>query len=360
MSAFLSKRHDALPVYVPGEHADGEGFIRLNTNESPYPPSPGVLAAVAGEVDGLGFYNDPDATRLHEAIAQINGVDPACVMATNGSDEALYLAFLAFSDEKTPIALPDVTYGYYDLFAALHHIPLHRVPLCEDYTVDPRDYMGLHEMIVLANPNAPTGLALGLDEIEEIARSNPQNVVLIDEAYVDFGADSALPLIARCKNLLVVRTFSKSRSMAGARIGYALGDAELIADLRRIHNAAGLYSVSSMAQAAGVAACRENDYYVENCKKIMSARKSTIDALRELGFAVTDSLGNFVFAGHPRFSGEELASALKSRGVLVRWFSGARTRDRCRITVGTQQQMDRMIACVRDILREREEGHEKR
>ena len=360
MSAFLSKRHDALPAYVPGEHADTGDFIRLNTNESPYPPSPGVLAAVAGEVEGLNFYNDPDATRLHEALAQLNGVDPACVMATNGSDEALYLAFLAFADKGTPIALPDVTYGYYDLFAALHHIPLHRVPLREDYTVDPGDYCGLGEMIVLANPNAPTGLALGLDEIERIASGNPGNVVLIDEAYVDFGAKSAASLIPRLKNLLVVRTFSKSRSMAGARIGYALGDAELIADLRRIHNAAGLYSVSSMAQAAGIAACRENDYYVQNCKKIVDAREATTRALCEMGFAVTRSLGNFVFAGHPALSGEELAAALRERGVLVRWFDGARTKDRCRITIGTQQQMDRMLACVRDILREREEGHEKR
>ncbi len=340
-----------LPAYIPGEHAQGVNAIRLNTNESPYPPSPGVLAAVAAAVPGLNFYNDPDAADLHETLARVNGVDPACVMATNGSDEALYLAFLAFADAAHPIALPDVTYGYYDLFAALHGIPLHRIPLREDYTIDPRDYHGLNEMIVLANPNAPTGLALSPEHIDAIAADNPKSVVLIDEAYVEFGAKSALPLIDQRNNLLIVRTYSKSRSMAGARIGYALGCPALISDMKRIHNAAGLYSVSSMAQAAGIAACRENDYYEANCRLIEQTRDFSLAALRGMGFDVTDSLGNFLFAGYPKISGETLCMELKRRGILVRWFDTPRTRDRCRITIGTREQMEAMLEAVREILR---------
>ena len=360
MSGFLLEKHAALPVYVPGAHAEGGEVIRLNTNESPYPPSPGVLAAVAREVPKLNFYNDPDCAALHAALAKENGVDPACVLATNGSDEALYLAFLAFADEAHPIALPDVTYGYYALFAALHAIPLYRIPLRADFTVAPEDYMGLSEMIVLANPNAPTGLALGLDQIEAIARANPQNVVLIDEAYVDFGGRTAAPLIATCPNLLIVRTYSKSRSMAGARLGYALGDAGLIAELARIHNAAGLYSVSRMAQAAGIAACEESDYYRENCARIVETRAFTADRLREMGFEMTDSLGNFLFAKHPAISGAALQGALAARGVLVRHFAEPRTEDYLRITIGTREQMETMLRATRDILREREEGHAKR
>ena len=360
MSGFLLPRHAALPAYVPGKHDEGGDVIRLNTNESPYPPSPGVLKAVAGEVGKLNFYNDPDCTALHAALARENGVPPACVLATNGSDEALYLAFLAFADEAHPIALPDVTYGYYALFAALHGIPLHRVALRPDFTVDPEDYMDLGEMIVLANPNAPTGLALGLSQIEAIAKSNPRNVVLIDEAYVDFGGQTAAPLIGKCPNLLIVRTYSKSRSMAGARLGYALGDPALMEELGRIHNAAGLYSVSRMAQAAGIAACEEAQYYRENCARIVQTRQFTARRLRELGFETTDSLGNFLFARHPAIPGAQLQRALERRGVLVRHFAGERTEDYLRITIGTQEQMRTMLRATQEILQEREETDAKR
>lgn len=360
MSGFLLPRHAALPVYVPGAHEEGVGVIRLNTNESPYPPSPGVAKAIAREVGKLNFYNDPDCAALHAALARENGVSPDCVLATNGSDEALYLAFLAFADGAHPIALPDVTYGYYALFAALHGIPLHRIALREDFTVDPEDYMGLGEMIVLANPNAPTGLALGLPQIEAIAKANPQNVVLIDEAYIDFGGQTAAPLIAACDNLLIVHTYSKSRSMAGARLGYALGDGALIAELSRIHNAAGLYSVSRMAQAAGVAACEEADYYRKNCERIVQTRAYAAQCLREMGFEMTDSLGNFLFAKHPAIEARALARALAERGILVRHFAGERTEDYLRITVGTREQMQTMLRATRDILREMEATDEKR
>lgn len=350
MSDYLAKRNRTLPLYVPGEHAQGQGTIRLNTNESPYPPSPGVAMAVAEAARGLNFYNDPDAAALHRAFARVLGIDPACVMATNGSDEAIYLAFLAFANGL--IALPDVTYGYYSLFAALHGIPLHRIPVRADFSINPQDYIGLDEMIVLANPNAPTGLALEPKCIADICAGNPKSVVLLDEAYVDFGAHTALQLIEGHPNLLIVRTFSKSRSLAGARIGFAVGDPALIADMKRIHNAAGLYSVSAMAQAAGVAACEENDYYEKNEKKIIATRERMTRGLRALGFEAVDSMGNFVFARHSSLAGRAVMEGLAHRGVLVRWFDEERTRDYVRISVGTDAQADALLVALEDLLKE--------
>lgn len=229
MSSFLMERLKGLPAYVPGEHAEDGRLIRLNTNESPYPPSPGVLKAVKAEVGQLGYYNDPDCAALRGALASLYGVKRENVICSNGSDELLYLSFMAFADAAHPIALPDITYSYYDLFAAALGIPLERIPLEPDFTVAPGRYAGLNRMIVLANPNAPTGLALAPEQIAGICETNPERVVLIDEAYVDFGGETCLPLIGRYANLLVMRTFSKSRSMAGARLGYAFGCAELIA-----------------------------------------------------------------------------------------------------------------------------------
>lgn len=344
--SFLLKRHQALPVYVPGDHEEGVGVIRLNTNESPYPPSPGVAAAVAEQIDSLQFYNDPDCTQIKAALAQTYGVTSKNVTVTNGSDELLYLAFMAFADGEHPIALPDVTYGYYDLFAAALDIPMERIPLKDDFTVDFRDYCGIGKMIVLANPNAPTGYALRIDQIEEIVKSNPQNVVLIDEAYIDFGAESALPLIQKYDNLLIVRTFSKSRSMAGARIGFGFGSERIIADIETMRNAVNLYSVSRMAQAAGVAALEENDYYMDNCRRIMDAREYTIRMLREQGFEVLPSLGNFVFARPSGMGAAALKAQLALRGILVRHFDKPRVRDYLRITIGTMAQMQALDAAI--------------
>lgn len=351
MGEFLMSRHRALPAYVPGEHAEGDHFIRLNTNESPYPPSAGVAAAVAGEIDQLGFYNDPDCTQIRRALAGLYGVAPENVAVGNGSDELLYFAFLAFADAQHPIALPDITYGYYDLFAAVQGIPLHRIPLREDFSVDVNAYCGLGEMIVLTNPNAPTGYAVSVEEIERIAKSNPGSVVLIDEAYVDFGAETCLPLIETCDNLLVVRTFSKSRSMAGARIGYCFGCASLIAQLETIRNAVNLYSVSRMAQAAGTAAVAENDYYMARCREIMDSRAMATGALRGMGFEVLESLGNFFFARYPGKSGKAIAAALRERGILVRRWDAPRIEDYLRITVGTREQMLALINAMEGIVR---------
>jgi len=343
---FLREKHRGLPAYVPGDHEEGDGFIRLNTNESPYPPSPGVKAAIAGEIGKLGYYNDPDCTALRQALAGLYGVKSDQVIATNGSDELLYFAFLAFADESHPIALPDITYGYYALFAAAHGIPLVRVPLKDDFTIDYRDYLGIGKTIVFPNPNAPTGYALDLWQIAEIAKSNPENVVIVDEAYVDFGAETCLPLIGEHPNLLIVRTFSKSRSMAGARLGYGFGQSALIAQLETMRNAINLYSVNRMTQAAGVAAVRENDYYMENCRRIIEARDYTTRMLREQGFEVLDSLGNFVFAKPKAMSAKTLMQELKTRGILVRHFDQERVRDYLRITIGAMQEMQALEAAI--------------
>ena len=346
MSRFLLEKHRNLPAYVPGDHEEGDGFIRLNTNESPYPPSPAVAAAVAGEVGKLGYYNDPDCTALRAALAGLYGLAPQQVIACNGSDELLYFAFLAFADEAHPIALPDITYGYYDLFAAAHGIPLVRKPLRTDFTIDYRDYVGIGQTVLFPNPNAPTGLALPLWQIEEIVRSNPKNVVIVDEAYIDFGAETCLPLIEQYPNLLIVRTFSKSRSLAGARLGYGFAQAGLIAELETIRNAVNLYSVNRMTQAAGIAAIAENDYYMANCKRIIEARDYTTRMLREQGFDVLDSLGNFVFARPKAMSAGTLAAQLRERGILVRHWNRERISDYLRITIGTMQEMQALEAAI--------------
>lgn len=346
MSSFLLERHKSLPAYVPGDHAEGSGFIRLNTNESPYPPSPGVAAAIAGEVGSLGYYNDPDCTALRTALAGLYGVKPMQVIAANGSDELLYFAFIAFCDAQHPIALPDVTYGYYDLFAAAHGIPMNKIPLKEDFTLDYRDYLGLNQTIVFPNPNAPTGYAIPLWQIEEIAKSNPQNVLIVDEAYIDFGAETALALIESNPNLLIVRTFSKSRSMAGARLGYGFAQECLIAELETIRNAVNLYSVNRMTQAAGIAAVRENDYYMENCRRIIEAREYTTNMLREQGFEVLDSLGNFVFARPRGMGAAALKAQLQERGILVRHWNLPRVKDYLRISIGTMQEMQALDAAI--------------
>lgn len=346
MSRFLLKKHRDLPAYVPGDHKEGEGFIRLNTNESPYPPSPGVRDAVAREIGRLNYYNDPDCTALREALADLYGLAPNQVIAGNGSDEVLYLAFMAFADGTHPIVLPDITYGYYDLFAAALGIPLVRRPLDEDFSIDYRDYLNVGQTVLFPNPNAPTGRALPLWQIGEIVRSNPENVVIVDEAYVDFGGETCLPMTKRYPNLLVVRTFSKSRSLAGARLGYAMAQSELITALETVRNAVNLYSVSRMAQAAGVAAIAENDYYMANCRRIIEARDYTTRMLRGQGFEVLPSLGNFVFAKPRAMSAGALAERLRERGILVRHWDKERIGDYLRITIGTMQEMQALEAAI--------------
>ena len=262
---------------------------------------------------------------------------------------------MAFCDEKHPAAFPDVTYGFYPVFAQLNHIPYTQVALRKDFTVNPDNYSGRRETIFIANPNAPTGLALTPLQIGQIAASNPDNVVVIDEAYVDFGAESVIPLIHEYDNLLVIQTFSKSRSMAGARLGFAAGNRELIADLKKIKYSFNPYNVSSMAMAAGAGALSDEEYRISNCRIIQENREYTSCELKKMGFELTDSLANFIFAVHPDIHGEELYLSLKSRGVLIRHFSLERIKEYNRITIGTRAQMDIFLDNVRDILNSK--GH---
>ena len=347
MSRFFTDKFASLTPYTPGEQPRDMQYVKLNTNESPFPPSPAVAEAVAAESGKLQLYSDPESTALRAKLAEIYGVKPTQVLVSNGSDEALNFAFMAYGDQ---VAFPDISYGFYPVFATLNHIPYTQIPLKEDFSIDPRDYMGIGKTVVIANPNAPTGLCLPLGDIEAIVKSNPDNVVVIDEAYIDFGGESAIPLVAKYDNLLVVQTFSKSRSMAGARLGFCIGSEQLIADLNTIRYSTNPYNVNRMTEFAGVAALRDNDYYMQNARTIMENREWTKKALENLGFFVLDSKANFLFAKSDRITGEELYKKLKARGVLVRHFTKERIDAFNRITIGTLEQMQILIKNIQEIL----------
>ena len=350
MSRYFTDKFASLTPYTPGEQPRDMQYVKLNTNESPFPPSPKVAAAVAAECGRLQLYSDPESTALRAKLAEVYGVKPQQVLVSNGSDEALNFAFMAFADEKSPLAFADITYGFYPVFAELNHIPYTQIPLKEDFSIDPADYMGIGKTVVIANPNAPTGLCLPLADIEKIVKSNPDNVVIVDEAYVDFGGESTVKLVDRYENLLVIQTFSKSRSMAGARLGFAIGNEKLIADLNTLRYSTNPYNVNRMTEFAGVAALEEDDYYKENAKAIMANRQWTTEQLEKLGFTVLPSKANFLFVKSDRIDGETLYKELKARGVLVRHFTKERIAAFVRITVGTMAQMEKLIATIKEIL----------
>ncbi len=354
MSKFFSKKYASLKPYTPGEQPKGRKYIKLNTNESPFPPPACVVKAVKKEAKGLHLYSDPDNTALVNLAAEKWGVKPCEVIATNGSDEVLNFAFMAFCDKDTPAVFPDITYGFYSVFASLHGVPYETVPLKEDFSIDPKPYMGVGKTVFIANPNAPTGLYLSVAQIEEILRSNPDNVVVIDEAYVDFGGESCVPLIHKYENLLVTQTFSKSRSLAGGRLGLGFGSAKLIADLQALRYSTNPYNVNRMTESAGVAALKAEGYFQNNAKTIIKNREYTKQQLRKLGFTVLESKTNFLFIKTPKVDGQALYEQLKARGVLVRHFKGERTGAYNRVTIGTKAQMDAFLACVREILKEKE------
>ena len=351
MSRFLSDRYRSLDVYVPGEQPADMQYIKLNTNESPYPPPPGVIAAIStGEIEKLCLYPNPDGVRLIAKLAEFYKVQPANIIIGNGSDELLAFFFLAFCDKERGVCFPDITYGFYPVYSELYGIQYEQIPLKEDFSIDPADYCGTGKNVVLANPNAPTGIELPQGDIEAIASSNPNNVVLIDEAYVDFGAKSAVPLIGKYDNLLVMHTYSKARSMAGARLAYAIGPAEIIEDLNKMKYSFNPYNVNRLTQIAGEAALREDVYYMDMRRKIIETRAFTAKRLRELGFTLTDSTANFVFARHPDISGFNLYAALKDRGILVRHFTNPRISDFLRISIGTPEQMETTLAAISVVL----------
>ena len=353
MSRFFSHQFASLTPYTPGEQPRDQQYVKLNTNESPFPPSPGVLSAVAEESARLNLYCDPECTLLRQAAAELYGVQPENVLPVNGSDEALYFTFLAFGDGAHPFAYPEISYGFYPVFSRLTHVPAREIPLKSDFTVDVRDYLNIAEHIVLANPNAPTGVCLSVDEIERLVRANPGRLVVIDEAYIDFGGESCVPLVHRYSNLLVIQTFSKSRSLAGARLGFAIGNEELIRDLNTIKYSINPYNVNRMTQAAGVAAIQDGDYYAANARTIIRTRERTARALERLGFTVLPSRANFLFTASDTVDGETLYRELKARGVLVRHFTKPTIQNFCRITIGTDGQMEILLSRIQEILSEK-------
>lgn len=352
MSRFFSKKHSALVPYTPGEQPKDMQYIKLNTNESPFPPSVKAMEEAAAAAKQLHLYPDPECSLLHEKLAALYGVDKSNVLAGNGSDESLNFAFMAFCDEAHPAVFPDITYGFYKVFAEINHVPYEEIPLQEDFTVRVQDYLGIHKTIFLANPNAPTGIALPLSDIEAIVQSNPENVVVIDEAYVDFGAESAVALTKKYDNLLVTQTFSKSRSMAGARLGVAIGNADLIRDLNTVKYSTNPYNINRMTMAAGLGVLADEDYTKANCRAVTENRAYAQARMLQMGFTMTDSKANFLFAKHENCGGKALYTALRARGVLVRHFDTPRLCDYNRITVGSHAQMETLCDTLETILKE--------
>ena len=353
MSKFFSEKYSKLTPYTPGEQPKDMKYIKLNTNESPFPPSAKVIENAKNEAGRLQLYSDPECTQLVEKASSLFGIEKNEILFTNGSDEILNFAFMAFCDEKNPIVFPDITYGFYPVFAELNHIPYEEIPLKEDFSVNYLDYVGINKNIVIANPNAPTSLAMPLCEIEEIVKSNPNNIVIIDEAYVDFGAESAIKLTKKYPNLIVTGTFSKSRSLAGGRLGFGIANSELICDMNTIKYSTNPYNVNRMTMAAGYGALLDNDYYMQNCKTIMENREYTEKELVKLGFDVLESKTNFVFAKCDKISGEELYLKLKEKGILVRHFTKEKIKEYNRITIGTLEQMNEFIRATKEILEEK-------
>ncbi len=353
MSKFFSNKYSSLVPYTPGEQPKDTKYIKLNTNESPFPPSPATVRAASEQAGKCELYSDPECTELSKKAAEYFGVERENVILTNGSDEVLNFAFMAFSDEEHPMAFADITYGFYSVFAEINRIPYRIIKLNRELSLDVDDYINAKENIVIANPNAPTGILLSVSDIERIASSNPDRVVIVDEAYIDFGGESAVPLTKKYNNLLVTQTFSKSRSMAGARLGIGIGCAELIADLNTIKYSTNPYNVNRMTAAAGYAALCDDEYYKNNAKIIAENREYLQKELRALGFECTESKANFVFAKSEQIDGGELYLALKSKGILIRHFDKERIKNYNRITVGTREQCDALLCATAEILKER-------
>ena len=350
MSRFFSGKFAALTPYTPGEQPKEKKYIKLNTNESPYAPPQAVVEAAKKAAENAQLYCDPTCSKLVEKASELFGVDKDMILPTNGSDEILNFAFMAFCDKNTPAIFPDISYGFYSVFAKLHNIPYREIPLKADFSIDYKDYINAGGMVVIANPNAPTGLALSLSEVEKIVQGNPDNVVVIDEAYVDFGGESAVALTKKYENLLVCQTFSKSRSLAGARLGLGIANAKLIADLNTIKYSTNPYNVNSMTAEMGYTALCEQAYFDEKCREICETREYTTEKLRELGFDVLPSKTNFLFVQSSEISGRDLYEKLKERGVLVRHFGLERIANFNRVTVGTKEEMEIFLAQVREIL----------
>ena len=350
MSRFFSSKFSALTPYTPGEQPNKMKYVKLNTNESPFPPSDKALAYAAENTRRLNLYPDPNAVELTAKVAEMCGVSPEEVLLTNGSDEILNFAFMAFCDEATPAAFPNITYGFYPVFAQLNNIPYTEIPLREDFSIAVEDYLNLGKTIFIANPNAPTGKLLSVSDVEKIVAGNPDNVVVIDEAYIDFGGESCIPLIRKYDNLLVTQTFSKSRSMAGARLGFGVACPALIQDLNTIKYSTNPYNINSMTMATAIGTLDDAEYTQKNCRTIMENRDYTVAELQKRGFTVLPSAANFIFATTDKMDGGELYEKLKAQGILVRHFTKPEICQYNRITIGTREQMDIFLEKLDDVM----------
>jgi histidinol-phosphate aminotransferase len=355
MSRFWSQVVRDLTPYVPGEQPRIANLVKLNTNENPYPPSPAVLAAIRAELGDdaarLRLYPDPNADLLKGAIARHHGVAPGQVFVGNGSDEVLALAFQALLRHEAPLLFPDITYSFYPVYCGLYGIDHETVPLAGDFSIDPAGYCGRPcGGIIFPNPNAPTGRLLTLDAVERIVAANPDAVVVVDEAYVDFGGTSAIPLVARHDNLLVVHTLSKSRSLAGLRVGFAVGHPDLIEALERVKNSFNSYPLDRLAIVGAVAAIEDEEWFAGCCRKVIATRDTLTAELSALGFDVLPSAANFIFTRHRQRDAAELAAALRARGIIVRHFKLPRIDQFLRITVGTDAECAALAAALRELL----------
>lgn len=352
MSDFLIPKLAKLKPYVPGEQPKERQYIKLNTNESPFMPSKRAIEYATAAAEKLMLYPDPDCKELVVKLAEIYGVKKEQVILTNGSDEILNFAFMAYCSNERSAIFPDITYGFYKVFAELYDIPYVEIPLKADFTVDVDKLCLTKGTIFVANPNAPTGIALSLSQIEQIVRSDEHRVVVVDEAYVDFGAQSAVKLVDKYDNLLITQTFSKSRSMAGARLGFGIANEKIIEDLNRIRYSTNPYNVNKMTMAAGLGALEDEAYFESNCKTVIENREWLSKELRSLGFTVTDSQTNFVFVKTDRISGKDLYLKLKDNGILVRHFDKELIKDYNRITIGTKKQMEILVNTITKLLEE--------
>ena len=351
---FWSPEVRDLEPYVPGEQPKIQNLLKLNTNENPYPPSPKVVDAVQAvlthQADALRLYPDPDATVLKQAIAKQQNVDVSQVFVGNGSDEVLAHIFKAFFIQQEPILYPDITYSFYPVYSQFFGVQTKQIPLNEKFEIDISDYEQENGGIIITNPNAPTSIALGLDKIEQVLKANPNRVIVIDEAYVDFGAESAVDLVSRYENLVVCQTTSKSRSLAGLRVGFAIGQAHLIAALEAVKNSFNSYPIDRFAIAAAVASFEDQDYFQEQCEKVIASREKLVCNLTELGFNVLPSKANFIFATHSLHDAAQLAEKLREQGIIVRYFNKPRINQFLRITIGTDEQNQRLVDTLKMLI----------
>ena len=348
MSRFLNACYQGLEAYVPGEQPTDMAYIKLNTNESPYPPSDAVIAAVTKEeTEKLRLYPDPECGALRDALAESFHTSRENIFVSNGSDDILNFAFMAFAGLGGKAVFPSITYGFYKVFSQLHGIDYETISLNKDFTISPEDYYHKNALVVIANPNAPTGLILSTEQVEAIVKNNPDNVVLIDEAYIDFGGTSCAPLVSEYDNLLVVQTFSKSRSMAGMRIGYAISNPTLIKYLNDAKYSFNSYTMNQAALVCGAEAVKDKVYFEETVQKIVETREWSVEQFKELGFQCLDSQANFIFVTHPEYDAKEMFEALKKEDIYVRFWGSERIEQYMRVTVGTREEMEALFAFLR-------------